>query len=277
MIQLTYSGILAEMGPNAVIESNSDLGSRDMDLNHDWINDSRQRYSNADLTELDSFVARASDSEYSSVEGDEDLNLDYEKLIKAIRGRLCEMVGNGTESPVVVVAPTGVAAFNINGSTIHSTFSIPINVNNKGGLSINGERHLEAGQSYCSEILDSYHLFSIFRCTFIFHEINYPTTDRQLTKCSERYTSSTLFKDNPGIHTNKKNSGVFSYDFVTENQHRWSEVNVINTEKLRHLNVPVAKLKAVHTGGPEAKKADSDMAHGLEKELLLARGSRIML
>jgi ATP-dependent DNA helicase PIF1 len=33
----------------------------------------------------------------------------------------------------------------------------------------------------------------------------------------------------------------------------------------------------VHTGGNEAKKADSDVAHGLESQLLLARGARIML
>jgi len=32
---------LAEMSPNAVIDSSSDLGSRDIDWNHDWINDSR--------------------------------------------------------------------------------------------------------------------------------------------------------------------------------------------------------------------------------------------
>ena len=37
-------------------------------------------------------------------------------------------MNNGTEtSPVIVLAPTGVAAFNIHGSTIHSTLSVPIN------------------------------------------------------------------------------------------------------------------------------------------------------
>ena len=52
-------------------------------------------------------------------------------LIRAIRNRLNIMAaGNGSESPVQVVAPTGVAAFNINGTTIHSTLSIPI-LNNK--------------------------------------------------------------------------------------------------------------------------------------------------
>ena len=32
---------LAEMGPNTRILSSSDLGSRDMDQNHDWINDAK--------------------------------------------------------------------------------------------------------------------------------------------------------------------------------------------------------------------------------------------
>ena len=30
---------LAEMGPNVNIVSSSDLGSRDMDRNYDWVND----------------------------------------------------------------------------------------------------------------------------------------------------------------------------------------------------------------------------------------------
>ncbi|EXX54639.1 ATP-dependent DNA helicase PIF1-like [Rhizophagus irregularis DAOM 181602=DAOM 197198] len=43
------------------------------------------------------------------------------------------------------------------------------------------------------------------------------------------------------------------------------------------LNVPVAKIQAIHTGGNEAKKADFDTAHGLEAQLLLVRRSRVML
>jgi len=43
------------------------------------------------------------------------------------------------------------------------------------------------------------------------------------------------------------------------------------------LNVPVAKIQAIHTGGKEAKNADSDTAHGLKTYILLARGARVML
>src|SRR5207249_4545784 len=46
---------------------------------------------------------------------------------------------------------------------------------------------------------------------------------------------------------------------------------------LRRLNRPVAKINAVHTGGREAKRANSDVAMGLEAQLLLAKGCRVML
>ena len=46
---------------------------------------------------------------------------------------------------------------------------------------------------------------------------------------------------------------------------------------LRSLNLPVAKILAVHTGGREAKKASSDVAKGLEAQLVLAKGAQVML
>ncbi len=58
-------------------------------------------------------------------------------LIKAIRNRLREMAGIEYKSPVLVLALTGVAAYNINRMIIHSTLSIPIIIKN---LDINGER-----------------------------------------------------------------------------------------------------------------------------------------
>lgn len=49
------------------------------------------------------------------------------------------MAGKGNKSPVLVLAPTGVMAFNINGIMIHSALSIPITSDGKN-LNINGER-----------------------------------------------------------------------------------------------------------------------------------------
>ena len=47
-------------------------------------------------------------------------------LIGTIHERLRATEGSGSKPPVLVIAPTGVAAFNINGATIHSTLSIPL-------------------------------------------------------------------------------------------------------------------------------------------------------
>ena len=36
---------------------------------------------------------------------------------------------------------------------------------------------------------------------------------------------------------------------------KWFEVNVVNMDQLRSLNIPVAKIQVIHTGGNEAKKS----------------------
>jgi hypothetical protein len=69
------------------------------------------------------------------------------------------------------------------------------------------------------------------------------------------------FRGNQEIRRNNKIFETYSYDY----------------EKLRSLNAPVDKLMEVHTEGNEAKQANSEVAYGLETELLLARGTRIML
>jgi hypothetical protein len=50
---------LAEMGPNVNIDSSTDFGIHDMDINHDWINEGRQRYSDDDLKEASNFIKNA--------------------------------------------------------------------------------------------------------------------------------------------------------------------------------------------------------------------------
>ena len=58
---------------------------------------------------------------------------------------------------------------------------------------------------------------------------------------------------------------------------KWEEVDKDNNEMLRNLNRPIAKISAVHTGGKEAKRANSDVAKGLEAQILLAKGCRVIL
>src|SRR3954452_2572221 len=170
--------ILAEMSSDAVINCSFDLGSREMDQNYDWINDARQQFSDTDIMNANIFLKRASVNEQENVRESitvdyETLNekqkIVFKRveshhsdilagnqveplriiimgtagtgktyLINAIRNRLREMTGAESESPVFVLAPTGVAAFNINRRTIHSTLSIPIVVNKN--LDMNGER-----------------------------------------------------------------------------------------------------------------------------------------
>lgn len=59
---------------------------------------------------------------------------------------------------------------------------------------------------------------------------------------------------------------------------KWIDVDNVNINKLRMLNRPVVKICAVHKlGETKAKKADLDEAKGLEAEILLAKGARVML
>jgi ATP-dependent DNA helicase PIF1 len=271
-------------------------------------------------------------------------------LIKGIRGRLREMTGVGSKSPVFVVAPTGVAAFNINGATIHSTLSIPITTNKH--LDINGEKLKQLQdrlQNVRYVIIDEKSMVGRrmlglidmrLRQAFPEHN-NEPFGGRsviilgdfsQLPPVLDFTVYVNTLRDplsNNGHAAYKLFKEVYKLNVVqrqsgnSQEQHnfrslllrlrdgestlddwktlttrfeeklsriererfsdamflltKWCDVNKINIEQLRSLNVPVAKILAVHTGGNEAKRAESNAAHGLESQLLLARGSRVML
>jgi hypothetical protein len=55
------------------------------------------------------------------------------------------------------------------------------------------------------------------------------------------------------------------------------DVAEFNIDRLKSLNCPVARINAIHERGIETHKADSDVAKGLERQLLLARDVRVML
>src|SRR5436305_14602671 len=71
---------LAVMNSNAVINCSTDLGSRDINQNYDWINDARQRYSNADLMDADTFVNRTSGNEQGNTREEENEVINYQTL-----------------------------------------------------------------------------------------------------------------------------------------------------------------------------------------------------
>ncbi|CAG8693793.1 19015_t:CDS:2 [Cetraspora pellucida] len=171
--------ILAEMGPNAIVDNSSDLGLRNIDRNYNWTKDVKQHYPNLNLADVDTFVWQACNEANSTKTLDAN-TIDYQTLneiqmkifkrfefhynsiiidsntiplrviimgtagtgksylINAIQQRLQEIAKRNRidSSPVIVLAPTGVAAFNIHGTTIHSALSLPVNCNN---FDINGE------------------------------------------------------------------------------------------------------------------------------------------
>ncbi|CAB4475824.1 hypothetical protein RhiirA1_486644 [Rhizophagus irregularis] len=51
--------VLAEMGPNAIIDSSSDLGLHDVDRNNKWFSGVRHRYPNIDSIDLNTFMQQS--------------------------------------------------------------------------------------------------------------------------------------------------------------------------------------------------------------------------
>ena len=47
---------LAEMGPNVHIDKETDLGTRDLDWNHNWTSAAQQNYTNEELENAQDFV-----------------------------------------------------------------------------------------------------------------------------------------------------------------------------------------------------------------------------
>ncbi|GES73738.1 ATP-dependent DNA helicase pfh1-like [Rhizophagus clarus] len=72
---------LAEIGLRANIDSSTDLGTRDMDINYDWINEGRQRYSDDDLTGASDFIRNALDKDQKNNDRCDDRDLvDFQTL-----------------------------------------------------------------------------------------------------------------------------------------------------------------------------------------------------
>ena len=71
----------AEMGLNVHIDSDSNLGSRDLDQNHNWTNDVQQQYSDDDLAKAYDFVHQAScNGENYDIEDENESDIVYQNL-----------------------------------------------------------------------------------------------------------------------------------------------------------------------------------------------------
>lgn len=60
--------LLAEMSPNTIIDNNSDLGSREIDKNYDWVDDFRRRHPNLNLADVSTFLQRLRDEDTINTE-----------------------------------------------------------------------------------------------------------------------------------------------------------------------------------------------------------------
>ena len=66
--------ILAEMGPNAIVNASSDLGFHDIDRNNDWFCGVRCRYPDIDSIDIPAFVQQSRSEDAISAEN---LIVDY--------------------------------------------------------------------------------------------------------------------------------------------------------------------------------------------------------
>lgn len=276
-------------------------------------------------------------------------------LIKTVRNHLEEMARNyntNAQSPVLVLAPTRVVAFNIHRITIYSALSIPIRSSN---FDLDGERlkqlqkklsnmkyfifdeksmighkilnivdmrlrqafpkHKNQPFGNCSIILvgdfdqlplvldepiylqisrhdllsnDGVISYKQFREVYKLNIIQRQSGDSEeqrnfrdilLRMCDGESTEddwrifAIRFIDSPAtLSLENKQFSDATYIFP-----RKADVDEFNFDKLRILNCPVARINIIHTCGNEACKADSDVAKDLEAQLLLARGTRVML
>lgn len=132
--------LLAEMGPNTAIDNYSDLGSREMDRNYDWAGEFRRQHPNINIADVTNFLQQSRKDDNIEAENPIVNMVDIQTLILAIWHRLLEITKNhnpNIKSPILVIAPTGIAAFNIHGATVHSALFIPVNSTN---FDISGER-----------------------------------------------------------------------------------------------------------------------------------------
>ena len=269
-------------------------------------------------------------------------------LISAISSELQNLaVQENKPNPVIRLAPTGIAAFGINGMTVHSALALPVKtsfnvlipstlaklqhqwkdiklliVDEKSmiGRTMAGKIDSRLRQIIADDVLggigvllfgdfaqlppvgdsplysskiplkplsiagrDVYLSFNqsitlqhIFR-----QQGNDPISQqfRDLLLCQRTYSItqedyhllSTRFSNNlPVEERNTFHDAI--HLFPTR-----ADVETHNHHYLESANVPVLRCKARHSGGRHAKQATEDQADGLEAELLLAVGARVML
>ena len=164
-----------------------------------------------------------------------------------------------------IAAPTGVAAFNVDGYTLHSLLSLPV----KGDFKPLEGKRLQTIQ----QTLAAVDYIIIDEMSMVGRKM-FGQVDRRLRQVfPER--SEELFGGRSCLLTGDWGQlpPVMDLPLYTTVVEAVAEHNVA---KLRASGQPIAVLRAVHTG-PGASKATSDDAGGLEPVICIAHGARVML
>ena len=200
---------------------------------------------------------------------------------------------------VCVAAPTGIAAFNIDGNTLHSLLSLPT----KGEFKDLEGEHLNRLQQALSSIqyliIDEISMVGrkLFgqvdrRLRQVFPTFDHAVILDQIMRQSGDDSSQSMFRD---ILLRLRNCEVTKEDWrilmtrtpaqvsdvsnFSSGVHLFPTIEAVaehNVQKLHGCGQPVATIKAVHTG-PNSSKASTDDAGGLQPVVCLAKGACVML
>lgn len=277
-------------------------------------------------------------------------------LIRAICQELRRLASeNGLRDPVRVLAPSGVAAWNISGRTVHSGLAIPATYGSFAKLSgarlatlqqqwqgvhlviideksMLGQRQLARVDSRLRQMKPNDVPFGGFNIALIgdFAQLP-PVGDRALyaspARVEDTSENAQLSRDGHTlyqlflrsfclqvVHRQQGNSEAqlkfrallahaasggltvedwnllitrckenlspaeqASFDDTTCLLTKTEAVHAANMRQLIALNKPCARIKAKHDGGAAAVKASSEDAAGLEPEVILAEGAKVMI
>ncbi|CAG8469927.1 3415_t:CDS:2, partial [Cetraspora pellucida] len=237
-------------------------------------------------------------------------------VIKAIRNRMIELaqehnINPYEEPPILVLAPTGVAAFNINGCMIYSRLFLSTNIKN---LELKPETLKKLQQKlrgikviiFDKKSMIDRRLLAVIDqrlrqafpqnqnmlfggCSVLFFgdfgQLP-PVLDLPMYASDSRPNDSLSEANGQSMEDDWQLLNYRIYSLVLsveknifENAIRlftkWEKVHEYKIMKLKQLNSPVAKIKALHTGS-EARRAPSDLTNGLEPVLFLSVGARLV-
>ncbi|KAF5196426.1 Atp-dependent dna helicase pif1 [Thalictrum thalictroides] len=280
--------IVASMGPLFLSADNVELGMRDFDISHNWA-EGFQRYPNIDIERK--FVQ-------NNLRG-----TGKSTLINALVKSAATCFGN--KKMVRIMAPTGVAAFNIGGTTIHYELSISsewrffLQYKHISGdqcrkmqddfkdtkliiideYSMLGRAMLAYIDLRCRDIFAKKEAFGGVSVVLIFRQagieqVSFREALHRLSDGTSTIKDWHLFKtrDSTLLTPVELNAFKFALRLFPTKQ----AAHDYNCKRLVDLGKPIARVHSKNNCAT-ASSAMSDDAKGLEKVLYLSIGARVML